>query len=149
MAVLLLKADLGFMYSPPACTPPPNQVFPDVPCPSQYADWIQDLAVRNITAGCGGGLYCPDRDISREEMAVLLLKTSQGSTYAPPACTPPPGQVFADVACPSQYADWIQDLHDRGIAGGCDTVPNYCPGRAVTRGEMAVFLTKTFNLPLP
>ncbi len=146
MAVFLLKASQGSGYTPPACTPP--GMFTDVPCPGQYTNWIEDLKTRGITAGCGdGSTYCPDSDVLREEMAVFLLKTSQGSGYTPPACTPP--GVFADVPCPSQYADWIEDLSTRGITGGCDLVPNFCPTRPVIRGEMAVFLTLMFNLPLP
>ena len=146
MAVFLLKASQGSGYAPPACTPP--GMFTDVPCPGQYTNWIEDLKTRGITAGCGdGSTYCPDSDVLREEMAVFLLKTSQGSGYTPPACAPP--GVFADVPCPSQYADWIEDLSTRGITGGCDLVPNFCPTRSVTRAEMAVFLTLMFNLPLP
>jgi hypothetical protein len=76
-------------------------------------------------------------------MAVFLLKASQGSSYAPPACT----GVFGDVPCPSLYADWIEDLFDRGITAGCGG-GNYCPSDPVTRGQMAVFLTITFSLSL-
>jgi hypothetical protein len=79
-------------------------------------------------------------------MAVLLLKTSQGAAYAPQLAT---GLVFKDVHPGDFAADWIEDLAGRGITGGCDLVPDYCPGRPVSRAEMAVFLTKTFNLPLP
>ena len=34
-------------------------IFRDVPCPSTFADWIEQLATENITGGCGGGNYCP------------------------------------------------------------------------------------------
>jgi glucose/arabinose dehydrogenase len=148
MAVFLLKSLLGPLYIPPDCTPP--GIFSDVPCPSLYANWIEDLANRGITAGCDVGppaRYCPDQNVLREEMAVFLLKTSQGSGYVPPACTLP--AVFADVACPSLYADWIQDLKTRGITAGCGDGTNFCPGDPVLRAEMAAFLTITFNLPLP
>jgi hypothetical protein len=74
-------------------------------------------------------------------MAVFLLKASHGSTYAPPACT----GVFSDVACPSGFADWIEQLAAEQITGGCGT-GIYCPLSNNTRGQMAVFLTKTFTL---
>jgi hypothetical protein len=33
------------------------------------------------------------------------------------------------------------------VTGGCQASPLlYCPGNTVTRGQMAVFLTKTFSL---
>jgi glucose/arabinose dehydrogenase len=140
MAVFLLKASLGSGYVPPVCA----GIFGDVACPSLFANWIEDLSVRGITAGCGGGNYCPDASVTRQQMAVFLLKTSQGSAYVPPTC----GGIFADVPCPSQYADWIEDLSSRGVTAGCGG-GNYCPLNPVTRAQMAVFLTKMFNLPLP
>jgi hypothetical protein len=75
-------------------------------------------------------------------MAVFLLKTKHGSSYAPPACL----GIFADVTCPSPFADWIERLAAEGITGGCGG-GDYCPSNPNTRGQMAVFLTKTFNLP--
>jgi hypothetical protein len=74
-------------------------------------------------------------------MAVFLLKAEHGSSYAPPACA----GAFADVACPSAFADWIEQLAAEQITGGCGG-GNYCPLNPNTRGQMAVFLTKTFNL---
>jgi hypothetical protein len=53
--------------------------------------------------------------------------------------------VFPDVACPSQFADWIEQLAAEDITGGCGN-GNYCPQNPNTRGQMAVFLTKTFKL---
>jgi hypothetical protein len=76
-------------------------------------------------------------------MAVFLLKTLLGSGYVPPNCS----GVFGDVPCPSTFAAWIEDLAARAITGGCGG-GNYCPTNPNTRGQMAVFLTKTFGLAL-
>jgi len=141
MAVFLLKAKFGLCYTPPVCT----GVFDDVPCPSPYADWIEDLSARGITGGCSiiPALYCPENPVLREQMAVFLLKTLNGSSYVPPGCT----GVFDDVPCTSPFADWIEDLSAREITGGCSVSPPlYCPQGNNTRGQMAVFITKTFGL---
>jgi hypothetical protein len=138
MAVFLLKAMHGSGYAPPSCT----GAFGDVPCPSQYANWIEELANEGITSGCGGGNYCPVDSVTRQQMAVFLLKAEHGSSYAPPACSSAP---FPDVACPSTYANWIKQLVAESITGGC-AGGDYCPLDPVTRAQMAVFLTKTFNL---
>jgi glucose/arabinose dehydrogenase len=143
MAVFLLKSSLGSGHVPPGAT---GLIFTDVHPGDYFADWIEDLAGRGVTGGCGGGKYCPDRDVSRAEMAVLLLKTSLGTAHVPPTAT---GLVFKDVHPGDFAADWIEDLAARNITGGCDAAPNYCPDRPVSRAEMAVFLTRTFNLPLP
>jgi hypothetical protein len=138
-AVFLLKSEHGSSYLPPACT----GIFSDVPCPSQFADWIEQLFNEGVTAGCGGGNYCPGSSVTRAQMAVFLLKTLLGSSYVPPSCT----GFFDDVACPSLFADWIEDLYNRGITGGCSANPLlYCPNNPSTRGQMAAFLVKTFGL---
>ncbi len=140
MAVFLLKAEHGLCYVPPACTP---GFFDDVPCPSTYAAWIEALANEGITGGCGGNNYCPTSPVRRDQMAVFLLKAKYGSTYTPPACAPP--GVFPDVACPGTFTNWIEELYHENIAAGCGG-GNYCPTNPNNRGQMAVFITKTFNL---
>ncbi|HTY40971.1 MAG TPA: PQQ-dependent sugar dehydrogenase [Thermoanaerobaculia bacterium] len=142
MAVFLLKASQAPGYAPPPCS---GMVFADVPCTGNPFDpWIEDLASRGITGGCGGGNYCPSANVTRAQMSAFLLKTEHGSAYVPPTC----GGTFTDVPCPSLFADWIEQLALEGITAGCGGT-NYCPGDPSTRAQMAVFLTKTFNLPLP
>ena len=137
MAVFLLKGRHGICYTPPPCT----GVFADVTCPSTFADWIEALAAEGITGGCGSGNYCPQNPVRRDQMAVFLLKAKHGPGFTPPPCT---GQ-FPDVSCPSIFADWIEQLADEAITGGCGG-GNYCPLANNTRGQMAVFIVKTFNL---
>jgi len=69
MAVFVWKA-LNGSEPPPACT----GVFNDVPCPSQFADYVEGIYNEGITAGCGGGDYCPDASITNTQMAVFLVK---------------------------------------------------------------------------
>jgi hypothetical protein len=137
MAVFLLKAMHGLCYTPPPCA----GAFADVPCPSTFANWIEALAAEGITGGCGGGNYCPSSPVRRDQMAVFLLKAEHGSGYTPPNCA----GVFPDVACPSPFAHWIEQLASEQITGGCGG-GDYCPLSNNTRGQMAVFITKTFDL---
>jgi DNA-binding beta-propeller fold protein YncE len=139
MAVFLLKGEHGPSHVPPPCT----GVFADVPCPSLFADWIEELAAEGITAGCGGGNYCPSSFITRAQMAVFLLKAEHGAGYTPPGCT----GAFADVPCPSLYADWVEQLAAEQVTAGCGG-GNYCPNDPNIRGQMAVFLVKIFTLNL-
>jgi len=75
MAVFLLRARHGQTYVPPAAT---GTVFGDVP-PSYWAvAWIEQLAREGITTGCGGGDYCPDSPVARDQMAVFLSRTFLG-----------------------------------------------------------------------
>jgi uncharacterized repeat protein (TIGR03803 family) len=133
MAVFLLKIAHGAGYTPPSCA----GIFPDVACPSLFADWIEELSAEGITGGCGGGSYCPLAPVTRAQMAVFLLKTEHGAAYTPPSCA----GIFPDVACPSLFANWIEQLDAEAITGGCGG-GNYCPHLPVTRAQMAAFLLK-------
>jgi hypothetical protein len=139
MAVFLLRAEHGAGWTPPPAT---GAVFADVPANAFAAAWIETLAAEGITGGCGGGNYCPAGPVRRDQMAVFLLKAEHGASYVPPACA---GE-FADVPCPSPFADWIERLAAEQITGGCGG-GDYCPASSVTRGQMAVFIVKTFQLP--
>jgi hypothetical protein len=46
-----------------------------VPCPSPFADWVEELALEQITAGCGNGDDCPLAEVTRAQMAALVVKT--------------------------------------------------------------------------
>ena len=142
MAVFLLKGRFGPFHAPPAAM---GGVFADVQPGDFAADWIEELAALGVTGGCGNGNYCPGDPVTRAQMAVLLLKTLLGSDYAPP----PAQGIFGDVPVGAFADSWIEDLYARQITAGCDLGPPplYCPDAANTRGEMSVFLTKTFGLP--
>jgi len=71
MPVFLLKTLIGSAYTPPACV----GVFADTPCSNPFAPWVEDLLTRSISAGCGGGSYCPANAATRGQMATFLVKT--------------------------------------------------------------------------
>jgi hypothetical protein len=141
MAPFLLVAQAGAGYAPRDCFTTP--LFADVPMDHLFCRWIEELARRGVTGGCGGGNYCPDDAVSREQMAVFVLRTLD-PTLNPPACATP---VFSDVPASSPFCRWIEELARRGIVSGCGG-GNYCPTQPVTREQMAVFLTGTFGLTL-
>jgi hypothetical protein len=104
-----------------------------------FARWIEQLSREAITAGCGGGNYCPDDPVTRGQMAVFLLKALFGSDFMPAPAT----GLFTDVPVSNPFARWIERLFIEKITSGCG-VGLYCPATANTRGQMAVFLSRTF-----
>ena len=68
-AVFVLKAEHGGDYVPPPAT---GTVFADIPAGAFAADFIEQLAAEGITAGCGGGLFCPDGSVTRAQAAAFL-----------------------------------------------------------------------------
>lgn len=142
MAIFLLRGIHGSAYMPPAVGG--STGFNDVPISYWAAAWIKQLAAEGITGGCGAGLYCPEATVTRDQMAIFLLRGKYGSAYTPPAVGTSTG--FSDVPITHWAAAWIKQLAAEGITGGCGS-GNYCPENPVTRAEMAIFLVRTFNLP--
>jgi len=138
MAVFLERGMNGSGFSPPAAT---GSVFDDVGAGDFAASFIEQLASDGITAGCGNSNYCPDSQVTRDQMAVFLLRAKYGSSYSPPTAT----GVFGDVGLGHWAVRWIEQLAAEGITSGCGT-GNYCPDAEVTRDQMAVFLVRTFGL---
>lgn len=53
---------------------PATASFNDVPTNHPFFQFVEALAASGITAGCGGGNYCPDAPLTRGQMAVFLAK---------------------------------------------------------------------------
>ncbi len=51
---------------------PATATFTDVPTGHWTFPFVEALAASGITAGCGGGYYCPDDPLTRGQMAVYL-----------------------------------------------------------------------------
>jgi S-layer homology domain len=62
---------VGYSLQVPAFT---GQDFTDVPKSSPQFAFIEALYHAGVTAGCGGGKYCPDNPVTRGQMAVFLAK---------------------------------------------------------------------------
>ena len=140
MAVFLLRGMHGGGYQPPAVT---TSRFADVGQGYWAISWIEQIAQEQITSGCGVNppVYCPAGSVSRAQMAVFLLRAKYGAAFVPPA----PTGVFSDVPTSYWAAGWIEKLAADGISGGCGS-GKFCPESAVTRDQMAVFMTRAFAL---
>jgi hypothetical protein len=144
MAIFLLRGKHTSSYTPPKAT----GVFSDVPTDFWAADWIEQLALEGITSGCSTNpkQYCPTTPVTRDQMAVFLLRAKHGSDYVPPKAT----GVFQDVPVDYWAADWIEQLAVEEVTLGCSVTPKlYCPTTPVSRDQMAVFLVRNFGLATP
>jgi predicted outer membrane repeat protein len=143
MAIFLLRGKhCGSSYTPPAVGD--STGFGDVPLDATYAPWVKQLAAEGITAGCGGGNFCPQTVVNRAQMAIFLLRAKHGATYSPPAVGATTG--FGDVPLDATYAAWVKQLAAEGITAGCGG-GNFCPLQNVNRAQMATFLVRAFGLP--
>jgi hypothetical protein len=137
MAAFIIRA-LG-EFSPP---PPVEQRFLDVTPSNTFYAFIDRLATRQITRGCGDGtIYCPHQEVTREQMAAFIMRAL--GEFSPP---PPASQRFLDVPPSNVFYAFIDRMAILQITLGCGTGSTYCPLDYVTRGQMAAFLVRAFGL---
>ena len=136
MAAFIVRA-LG-IHNPPQ---PTQQRFADVPPSNTFYAFIEQMAVLGITQGCGGGNFCPQQPVTRDQMAAFIIRAL--GVINPPQ---PAQQRFADVPPSNIFYASIEQLALQRITLGCSVnPPNYCPSDPVTRGQMAAFLSRGFG----
>lgn len=138
MAVFLVRALLRTNAFPFNSTP----YSTDVPASHPFFRYIQRLFEERITAGCSATEYCPDAPVTRGQMAAFLVRGGEGFT---PEQTVPARRTafFNDVGTGHPFFSYIQMLRQLAVTSGC-TATDYCPDAVVTRGQMAVFLSRMF-----
>jgi S-layer homology domain len=98
---------------------------------------LTDLHARGFIEGCSRRLACPDDNLTRAEMAVLLVRVLS----LPKTDT----NHFRD-----DNDHWAEPYIDRlaasGITMGCDR-RLFCPEDPVTRAELATFLDRAYEPP--
>jgi VCBS repeat-containing protein len=117
--------------------------FDDVPVSNIFNGDIAWLASQGITNGCNppdNTLFCPDDPVTRGQMAAFLVR-ARGYTNSGA------GNLFVDDNGSVFEAD-IDRLGTAGVTRGCNPPVNdmFCPDEMVTRGQMAAFLSRAFNL---
>ena len=104
---------------------------------SKFIDDITWLAQDGITSGCTATRFCPDGLVTRGQMATFLTRAlnlpNTGTDY------------FTDDET-NKHENSINRLRAAGITFGC-TATRFCPDGIVTRGQMASFLVRAFDLP--
>ncbi|MDP3984778.1 MAG: S-layer homology domain-containing protein [Acidimicrobiia bacterium] len=104
---------------------------------------INRLAAAGITKGCNpptNNRFCPGDSVTRDQMAAFLARALD----LPATST----DHFVDDNNSIYEAD-INRIAQAGISLGCNPPSNtrFCPGRDITRAEMATFLTRGYDLP--
>ena len=104
---------------------------------SAFVDEIIWLADQGITTGCSATRFCPSDGVTRGQMASFLARA-----FELPAAG---ADWFIDDAG-TAHEDNINRVADAAITSGCRETA-FCPGDAVTRGQMASFLARALALP--
>lgn len=141
MAAFIVRAIFGGDTFPFPAAPFFDDVQPGHP---QFRH-IQKLRELGITNGCAATRYCPGDPVTRSQMAAFLIRArlaippTQGFPFLD-------ASGFADVPPSNPFYGSVQKMKELGITTGCSPFL-YCPDEPTTRGQMAVFLTRTFLTP--
>ena len=138
-AMLAFTSVVGVGPAEAATHPVPGGTFVDDDG-NLHESSIEAIFAAGITVGCVPGFYCPAALVSRAEMAVFLLRAVQQQ---------PADQYhgyFTDVPAGQWYTASVERLHELGITSGLGD-GRFGPDLPVSRGEMAAFLVRAFNLP--
>ena len=126
--------------------------FTDTPAWTGLQPEVELLFKKGTTGGCaalepetGSRLYCPELAVTRDQMAVFIIR-SLGLTPLFPG-TP----TFQDVPAGYWALGEIERLFQQGITGGCAGGPPpattfFCPTDPVRRDQMAAFLIRARGL---
>ncbi len=110
---------------------------------SVFENSIEWLAAEGITSGCNppvNNRFCPNDHVTRGQMAAFLVRAKGYSAIARDFFVDDSGSVFENA---------INRLATAAVTQGCNPPVNdrYCPDGLVTRGQMAAFLVRAFDLP--
>ena len=104
---------------------------------SPFIDDIVWLTHEGITSGCGTRRFCPDATVTREQMASFLARALDLPSTAV--------DHFIDDETSPHEVD-INRLAAAGVTTGC-APDHFCPTATLTRGQMASFLARAYDLP--
>lgn len=107
-----------------------------------HEGYIEAISSAGITSGCNpptNNRYCPDRAVTRGEMAVFLVRALNLNWDG--------GRDWFSDDNNSPFEWAINRLAAAGITNGCDAASrNYCPNAGITREQMAAFLVRAYDM---
>ncbi len=148
MAVYIARALAGGDLQVP--TPPTQPSFNDI----WYSFWaykyIEFLAEVNVVQGYGDGGYHPSEPVDRGQMSVYIAraKVAPEGEEGLADYTPPDDATFLDVPDTFWAHKHIEYCAENDIVSGY-LDGRYHPEYTVTRDQMAVYVCRAFNLPIP
>lgn len=136
IAVMLVRA-LGLRNSGD------QAVFADVSDSAWYAAEVSAAYTAGLIQGRRVGEFLPDAPVTRQELAILLLRAFQKSGGQPG------GTVAADYSDDSGIAEWAREAVNKASSSGLFTgnaAGNFAPLRPSTRAEIAQAIDRMLNL---
>jgi hypothetical protein len=141
MAAYVSRALAGGEANVPEAGPDPT--FPDVAEDHWAYGYVEYAAQEQVVQGFSDGLYRPDLELDRGQMAVYIARSIAGSDDAVPTPTGPP--CFEDVPDTFWSYRHVEHCVSQGVVAGYED-GLYHPELTVTRDQMAVYVSRAFGM---
>ncbi|OAH61207.1 hypothetical protein AWH49_13520 [Domibacillus aminovorans] len=112
--------------------------FSDIPAKHRLYDKIIYLVNKGVVSGGSNGTFKAEGIVTRAEAAIMIGRSLQldgGRTST----------VFTDVKAAHGASGYTQSAFESGIIQGFPD-GSFKPNEKVTRGQMAIFLSRAFDL---
>lgn len=117
-----------------------NSVFSDVPSGKWYSDAVQWASVNGVVNGVGKDRFAPDTQITREQMASMMMRYAQFKQYS--TCKSADLSAFNDAGSISSWAlESMKWANAAGLING-RTASTIAPQDTATRAEAATILMR-------
>lgn len=112
--------------------------FEDLVESHRFYEEMQFLKNERVIAGYPDGTFRPDEEVTRAAAAIMIGRVLQLNGEQR-------GTTFSDVGASQAASGYIASAVERGIINGFPD-GTYRPDEPVTRGQMAIFLSRAFEL---
>jgi len=113
-----------------------TQQFKDVPKTHRYYNEINAIASANLVGGKGDGTFDPAGQLTRAQMAAILVKAYKLSGES--------SKKFKDVPTSHWAYKQVHILAESGITTGNEK-GNFEPNKPVNRAQFSAFLYRSIN----
>lgn len=122
-----------------------NSSYQDVQAGSWYHAYVETASQAGLINGYGNSLFVPEGNISREQMAVILVKALQKKSSSPALTDSETALLLSTYPDRNQLSDWSKASMAWAVKNGLISgYPNgtLAPRNTATRAEAAVMLHK-------
>lgn len=145
MAVYVARAMAGGEENVPAADAYPDPSFDDVAADYWAYRYVEYAAGAEVVTGYDDGTYRPEDGVDRGQMAAYVARAKGWVGIDDDMTTAP--ELFPDVQAGFWAGTAVQACVSNGVVYGYDD-GYYLPDDVVTRDQMAVYISRAFELTL-
>ena len=119
---------------------PQEPTFTDVPTVHTFYTYVETLYEHGAISGYADGTYRPYNDVTRGQIAKIVVLSRAWPPYSPPTPT------FTDVPLTSPFYTYVETALERGVIQGYSD-GTYRPANSATRGQISKVVYRAVTAP--